>query len=1001
MRLLVIGTLLAALTSRADGQNFASSGMPRGPIALEPPYAAMVVGTVTNRDTKQPVAGAQVGVVGGTAGSLTDAEGKYRLAGVRAGPIILRVKMIGFTQQDRSVTLPDGQTTTVDFELAPASLLLSTVVVTGTPGGTQVKEIGNAVEHMDAAEVMKSSPAMDVQQMLGQRNPGVMVLMNPGMVGTGSAVRIRGAASLSLTNQPIMYVDGVRVDNNASAGPNIRQGRQAARLNDFNPEDIESIEIIKGPAAATLYGTEASNGVIQILTKRGKSGKPVWTVAARAGGSYMSDPEGRFRKHYGVNPNTKMVDSFNIFRLYKEQSGKDLFTTGPMQSLNGSLSGGTDAARYFMSADYSHSVGIVDYNWTNGLSTHANLSLLPTSKLQFNAQLNFMQSETRFAQAASGFGVWDMLVYATPALLTSTTKGFRYATPEVAGTIDSRSKVNRFTGGLDIKHNTTSWLTQQLKAGMDVGNTVNFILFPRVPDGEINYFQAVGVGQKTLENVSTTYQTIDYAATAKYNFNHVTTATSFGVQYYQKQSTLASEIGTNFPTTSVTTISGAAVTTAGEDFAENKTLGSYLQEQIGWRDKVFVTAAVRADANSAFGKDYHAAIYPKLSGAWVLSDELFWPYERINTVRLRGAWGQAGQQPDAFSAITLYNPATGPGNNPIVVPGSLGNPKLRPERGEELELGVDLGFLRDRVTSTFTFFNRVTKDAIVQQRIQPSTGFPGSRVVNLGEVKSWGTEFGINARVVESAWADWDLGFSYATSKNRIESLGGIQNIQLNTDQEHRPGFPVGAIFWYKVLSAEWSSASKLVNVMCDSGDANHTPIACASAPRLYYGQPTPAWTGSISNAVTLKKALRLSALIDYQGGMMYEDGEIQAGHQNFINSEESNKPIPLKDPIFAAYQSVVPRAPLGLYNAGFAKLRELSASYTLPAGYAKLVRSSGASLTAAWRNVAILWVAQKEIYGTRIFDPEMRTPGAELDIRFQTMIPPTSQFVFTARLTY
>jgi TonB-linked SusC/RagA family outer membrane protein len=963
-----------------------------------PTLAAVVTGTVTDQSSRQPIPGVQVSVVGTTLGAVTDAQGRYRLAAVPAGTVRLRARRIGYASEDRTVTLTDGQSATVDFSLGVAALALDAMVVTGTAGGTQMRAVGNAVEKLDVAKVAELSPAVNVQQMLGQRTAGVMVLPNSGMVGTGSAIRIRGAASLSLTNQPIMYVDGVRVDNNPSAGPAIRQGRHAARLNDFNPEDIESMEIIKGPAAATLYGTEASNGVIQIITKRGKAGKPVFNLTVKEGANFLANAEERLRYTYGINPNTGAVDSVNMITNYKETTGQDIFTTGAMHQLNASMSGGNEGVRYFVSADRLDNTGVVDYNWVKATSTRANLSLLPTAKWQINTNLDFLQNETRFAQAADQFGIWEMLVYSSPSLFNTPTKGFRYANPDVAASVDSRSKVNRFTGGVDIKHSPVSWFTHQLKGGTDVGQTTNQVLFPRLPDGAINFYGARSVGEKTLEQVTTTFQTLDYSATVKKDVRDISTATSVGTQYYRKQNTLTSELGSNFPTPDVTTIGGAATTTASEDYLENKTLGGYVQEALGWKDRVFLTAAIRGDANSAFGKDFKAAYYPKLSGAWVLSEEPFWRWKNVNTLRLRGAWGQAGQQPDVFDAVTLYNPTTGPGNVPILTPISLGNTALKPERGTELELGFDAGFLGDRITATFTRFNRVTSDAIVRQQVQPSGGFPGVRVVNLGRVKSWGNELGLNARVIDASRLAWDVAGNFATSHNVIQDLGGLPNILVagTTDQEHRVGYSVGSIFWYKVVQAQFSPTGALINVLCDDG--NGGSMACANAPKLYYGQPTPTWTGSVSNTVTVFSRLRLAALVDFQGGMLYEDGEIQAGHQNFQNTAASN---PVTDPIFAAYQSVVPRAPLGLFDAGFAKLRELSASYTLPENIAARIGSNNASITAAWRNVAFLWRAQEEIYGTKLFDSEMRTPGSELAARYQTIIPPASQIVLTARLAF
>ncbi len=972
---------------------------------LTPLLVASVTGTVTDAASGLSIAGAQVSVTGTTLGAVTDAEGRYRITGLAPGEVHLRVRRIGYAGSERSITVRDDETATADFSLVAHIASLEQVIVTGTAGGTQLRAIGNAVDKLDLAKEGLSSPAVNVQQLLGQKSPGVLILPNPGMVGSGSAVRIRGAASLSLTNQPIIYVDGVRVDNNAAAGPAIRNGRYGARLNDFNPEDIESMEIIKGPAAATLYGTEASNGVIQIITKRGRNGKPRFDFTAREGANFLPNVENRINLSYGKNPTTGAPDSINIITHWRDLTGRNIFSTGRLHELNGSLSGGNELARYFISAGQLNNTGIVDYNWLKGTTTRANLSLLPTSKWQVDTHLDFIQNETRFAQAAEGFGIWDMIIYSKPTLLNGPTQGFRYANPDVAGQIDSRSKVNRFTGGIEIKNTPFAWLTQQLKAGVDAGNTTNQILFPRVPDGQTNFFGSRGTGEKTLENVTTKYATVDYSLTAKTDNTVVSTASSFGAQYYRKQFTLASEFGQNFPTPDVTTIGGAAVTSSGEDFVENKTFGMYAQEALGWRNRRFLTAALRGDANSAFGKDFKAAYYPKVSAAWVVSEESFWHMSRVNSLRLRSAWGQAGQQPDAFDAITLYTPTTGPGGVPVLTPGSLGNPALKPERGQELELGFDVGFLDDRITATYTHYNRVTKDAIVRAPNRPSVGFPGATVVNLGRVAAWGNELGVNARIVDAARLGWDIGVNFATQHNRVESLGGLPPVGVPNsgnaiDQYNREGFAVGSFFWKRVVSAEYSPTGTLQNVLCDDGAGG--TIACAQAPLVYYGQPTPTKLGSVTNTFTILRNLRLSVLVDYQTGMTYEEGSIEADHQNFQNTKMANPLTGPVDPIFAAYQGSVGRPPLGFFDASFAKLRELSASYNLPESFAgKLGGASNASITAAWRNVAILYRAQKDIYGAKIFDPEQRPPGSETAARFQTTLPPTSQIVFTARLGF
>src|SRR5689334_22880208 len=265
-----------------------------------------ISGQVTDSSAQQPVAGAEVVLLGADGaivrGTRSDAAGRYVLANVPAGPQRVRARFVGFAPKERTVTVAEGSSTVLDFPLTPRSLQLDQVVITGTGGAVQKRAIGNVVETVQAPEVMETAPVRTVDQLVGSRTAGVIVLPSSGQVGTGAQVRIRGASSLSLSNDPIVYIDGVRMNSDAAQGPVQRGGGGASRLNDIDPEDIESIEIIKGPAAATLYGTDASNGVIQLSTKRGRNGSPHWEFSTRQGTNWLGNPEGRAGRLYGKIP---------------------------------------------------------------------------------------------------------------------------------------------------------------------------------------------------------------------------------------------------------------------------------------------------------------------------------------------------------------------------------------------------------------------------------------------------------------------------------------------------------------------------------------------------------------------------------------------------------------------------------------------------------------------------------------------------------------------------
>jgi TonB-dependent starch-binding outer membrane protein SusC len=259
---------------------------------------ATVSGQVTDSSSKAPLQGAEVflgadAAIVGARSARTNAEGRYTFTGVAAGTVTVSARLVGFAPKAQRLTVTDGAQLTADFSLSQRTTQLDQVVVTGTGGVTQRRAVGNVVETIDAKNVLEVAPARSVDQLIGARTPGLIALPSSGQVGTGPQIRVRAASSLSLSNDPIIVIDGVRMDAAPARGPGQRGGYGASRLNDISPEDIESIEVIKGPAAATLYGTEASNGVIQIITKRGQSGKTQFGFSMRQGTNWLANPEGR------------------------------------------------------------------------------------------------------------------------------------------------------------------------------------------------------------------------------------------------------------------------------------------------------------------------------------------------------------------------------------------------------------------------------------------------------------------------------------------------------------------------------------------------------------------------------------------------------------------------------------------------------------------------------------------------------------------------------------
>ena len=982
--------------------------------SVQPVLAGQISGRVTDAASGQPVAGVQVVVVGTEGlGAMTLEDGRYTIANVPDGVHRLRTRRLGFTSDERSVTVA-GANVTVDFAITAVTVSLDEVVVTGTAGGTQRRAIGNVVASVSADSVLAKAPISNVGQLLGQRTAGVMMLPGTGQVGTGSAVRIRGSSSLSLTNEPIIYIDGVRMDSDSHRGPSQRGGANVSRLNDINPADIESIEIIKGPAAATLYGTEASNGVIQIITKRGQSGRPQFDVSLRRGSNWLWNPEGRTGARYMPDPDNPFgVVGFNVYENERVNGNGSIFSNGALQGFSASLRGGTDLVRYFASVSGNDDTGVVDWNWDKKLGLRANMELALSDQVKVNVGTSYIEGKTRLAQGSIDTDPFSNLIWSNPRYLTDGRRGWTAAPPEEWGEVESRSDNNRTTSNVELRYQPFTWMTHRLVAGLDMNSEVGSTLYPQQPEGAAHFYGPLGLGSKSVDRGERRFVTLDYAGSATLDAGDYVFTPSVGFQYYKSTSSFIDASGQEFPAVPITTVSGGSVRSGGEDFVENITAGVYFQQQVGWRNRVFLTGAIRADANSAFGESFKAAYYPKLSATWVLHEEPFWNIDFINEFRLRSAWGAAGQQPATFAAARLYDPVVGYHDEPSITPSAYGNPQLKPERGEELEVGFDAAMLDGRLRVEFTRYQRSVKDAIVNRPLSPSSGFPGSQIVNIGLLEGWGNEIGVTAQLINRSNFGWDVSTQYSTMSNEIKDLGGLDFINVGTQAYHREGYSIADFFMRRVLSAEFDADGDIINAMCDGGsgprgiEPGGAPVPCEDAPQVFLGHSQPTWQFGVSNTFTFFRDLQLSVRVGGNGGHKQDDTEVRATH-----NQSTTEAVLLKNnPILSATR-IYENDRTGIYDAGFLRLREISASYNLPERFVGRIGAQRGSLTFGMRNVAMLWTAQhgwdtprdghirESLANMIVWDPEVRGTG-QASVGYQTVMPPTASAIMTLRLNF
>ncbi|MEJ7809481.1 MAG: SusC/RagA family TonB-linked outer membrane protein [Gemmatimonadaceae bacterium] len=970
-----------------------------------------VGGIVVTGPTERPVAGAQVAIRGTGRGAVTDNDGRFRIADVEGATTTLDIRRIGYRAVVRSVRVGDLD---IRVPIIEAAVELNEVVVTGTAGAQEKRSIGTSVAKVNAVAVQEIAPAPSITSLINGRAPGVVVVPGTGVVGGGPRIRIRGAASFSLSDQPLLYIDGVRVANDVSTGPRSQffGSGVVSRLGDIDPDDIESIEIIKGPAAATLYGTEANNGVIQVITKRGRAGRTHFTATVRQGAQWFMNAENRIPETLSRDPVSGATLSWNPVKQ-EEARGTPLFKTGQIQNYNVALGGGSDLVRYYLSSSYDRDTGIEPSNHLWRYSGSANLQVSPYKNIDVSASLGITQQKINVPLEAGG-GMWFSAFFgqAPTDSATRLRRGFFSAPPEAFwNAFNQYQSVNRFTGSVQLSHRLGQWFTHRLTVGNDITGEDNIDELERLGPYERNFFTnpVTQGGTKFTRRRELSYATLDYSGTVSLPVTStIHSNTSLGAQYYRRREYALAARGEGFPAAGLTVVDATATTFGGEALLENSTVGFFGQQQFDLSNRIFLTGALRVDNNSAFGDDFKWVTYPKVSATWVINEEPWWSLGWVNTLKLRAAYGQTGQQPQVNSALRTFAAITGglPGGagQAAVTPSSPGNANLAPERAGEIEVGFDAGLLGDRVGAEVSYYNRKTRDAILSRDLAPSGGFPGQQFVNIGGITSSGIELGLRATLISRPQFGWDAAFNFSHNTNEVTDLGNdpitgkpLEFIQIGA-QRNQIGSPVRSYYDLRVVSATFDANGNAINAMCD--DAKGGTTACldargqAIAPRVFLGRPDAPTEGSVSNTFTLWRRLRLYGLVDFKRGHTQLDNNLRARCQVFRLCDFNLNPTKYDPGLIAQVQSTGVLRNFVYNDASFAKLREVSASFALPESYVRRIGASGASFTLSARNLHT-WTKWTGV------DPESYFVTEQFLRTEQAQTPQLAQFITSLTLTF
>lgn len=931
------------------------------PQVTDVPDATTISGVIKDPDG-EPLPGVSIIVKGTNQGTITNVNGEFSLE-VDEGATLI-ISFVGY----KTISLNVGDKTTFNISLEEDVTSLNEVVVTAT-GVRRRVEIGNAIARLDVSEDVKVRPINNVSDLLQGQASGVQILGSGGSTGMGSRIRIRGSNSASLSNEPVIYVDGVLINNQPNSISFETGGQSPSRLNDINPEDIESIEVIKGPSAATLYGSIAANGVIRITTKRGKEGKPRWSVFTETGlvkdvGNYPKnyealDANGNPGFNFDAAAGTFVHSTVNSFQPLND-SRTSPFRTGNTFGTGLSVSGGNSILTYFLSGNYTDNEGVLPVNNLVRKNFRGNFGAQVTEKLKLNLSTGYTSSDLElplndnFSLALLAQGLNGR---ATPDV----NDGWGEFTPEQLFTIDSRQIINRYTTGLEAEWSAFEGFNLRISGGIDYTNRWDWQFFPtgKAPDF-LNYDEGAKFSNRFNEYVYT------FDAVASYNLSlsdKLSLRSSAGFQYLQNltQGTLSTGLQIVAGSSS---IAGAANTFSDEQTIEQRTTGVFLEEQLNINEKLFLTGAIRSDRGSAFGASLDAVIYPKFSASWLLSNESFFNVSNnvISSLRLRGAWGASGVQPGTNDALRFFTPiaATVEGGESVtgVTFGSVGNTDLRPERSTEIEVGLDASFASDRIGLELTYFNKQTDDALIFRQLPLSLGVGSGRFENLGSVKNSGLEIALNTRVFQTEKVVFNLNFVGSFLDNELKELGsGIEPVIFG-QQRHVEGKPLGG-YWDEEYTFSDENNDGFIGV--DEVQVGEV---------VYLGSPFATTDMSfIPSFSFFDEQIVLRGLLNFRGGQkLYNNtGSWRNGNSN---TQELNDPNASLEGQARAVAAKFYGTNAGyIEDASFWRLREISLTYNLPDKLLSSLGFSRISLTLSGQNLG-LWTDYSGL------DPEISSVG-------------------------
>jgi TonB-linked SusC/RagA family outer membrane protein len=1003
-------TVEDALRSVLKGSGYRSTVTTAGVIVIERDArraaadsggTGVVVGRVRDSLTATPVMGAVVTVRGTSRAAVTNDSGAYMLREVPAGVRTLDVRLVGYAPSVREVMVADSQFSRTDISLHTNVNSLQEMVTTAT-GPRRRIELGNDITTLNADSIVATQPISTVTDLLEGRVAGLEVQHTSGTPGDPSRLRLRGAGSVYRSNDPIVIVDGVRVyaaqsdarSQNLTDPPQTSHGGTAAPspLDEIDPNSIETVEVLKGPSASTLYGADAANGVIVITTKRGRPGKARWNISADGGLSYMpgSYPENYYRwghniadnapRYCAITDHSCVGDSLVTFQILSNPH-TTVLGQGHRSALTLGVSGGSSTIQYSITGSGSDEVGLIklpdaeveryvalqgsqppdwmkrpdDFKGYSGTG-RVTAQIGTTADVSVFTSLGVADQRRSSLDNALGDLAYTYLNPATGTYQIATSAGYQPATRLLddyyTKTTDQATTV---TSGISVSWRPLSWLTGSADAGINLINRQDEQSLARglsVQTDSVG-FDDIGLGTSRVKTVDLR-AVVTAPPIAQLKFQ-----TAVGANYQSTQTEDLLTSGGDIPY-GATSVNQSAAITSSENRSDVTSFGVYIEPSLAWRQRLFLSTGVRFDGGNTFGQHASLAGFPKVSLSYLLSSEPFFPFKSLfNTLRLRSAYGQAGVQPGDGDRLRLYARTRSQlDSQPVDITQiqTLGNTDLRPERSEEIEYGFDADVLGDRVTLSVTGYRKTRDDALMIVPLPPSVYGGGSQLQNIGVIRNTGFEVSLGMQLVRSDPITWSAQVLLSHNQSLVVSLGpGVTPFTIDNGRV-QAGYPLFGIWARPILGY---------------ADANHDGVIEPSEVQIgdsaaYMGSPDPKYQASFQTGVALfRGALRIDVNFTYEHGLTQINGAALA-HQGAARG--------FNDPTAPPGQQaqLVVLSPFPAFNGGLSssisnatpygaiqtvstlRFNSLSVAYNLPASLARHIGASAMSIALQGTNLGL-----------------------------------------------